>query len=265
VIETVVHTPALGVRLWDPWTRRETATGPDVTLVSDNRPDRIHALSRSPSGAHVLHIGPPVGGGPTPARIEVSDKTRQILSFRSKLSLPRSGSWASDPLSVPGTPGGCTPVFPHPSRNSPSGWVCLRAHLRRKTTGKPVPWAVMEVKLGSAVVALGLSDANGAVAAAFAPPPPRERPMGLPEATPFETAAWTFSVKLRWSPDRLADDIPDLSDLAAQPFVDADVSPADALGTVLARPGDNILVSGTRPAWGEPATDDRSSFLFLKA
>lgn len=265
MIETLVHAPALGLRLWDPWTRREIASGPEVCLVADHRPDRKFALSRSPSGAHVLHAGPPVGAGPATARIEVTDPSRQILSITARLSLPRSGTWAFDPFAVPGTPEGATPVFPHPSRPCPRGWVRFRADLRRESNGRPVPWAVMEVKLGTDLVAIGLSDAHGALAAALPAPPPRKRPLGLPDATPFETSAWTFSVRLRWSPDRLADHIPDLADLAAQPFVDADTSPSDALGAVFARPGDNILVSGTRPAWGAAPADDRSSFLFLKA
>jgi len=265
VIETLVHAPALGLRLWDPWTRREIASGPEVVLRLDHRPGRPWALSRTPSGAHVLHDGPPLGGSPSPARLEATDKTRQILSVRAGLSLPMDGAWSFDPLTAPGAPDGTIPVFAHPSRNAPAGWVCLRANLRRKTNGKPVPWAVMEIRLGAELVALGLSDPQGAVAAALPAPAPRKRPMGLPDGTPFETAAWTFSVKFRWSPDRLADDIPDLSDLAAQPVVDTDTTPDGSMDSVVARPGDNILVSGTRPAWGEPATDDRSSFLFLKA
>jgi hypothetical protein len=265
VIETLVHAPALGLRLWDPWTRRAIAPGPEVSLVADYRPDRIWTLSRSPSGAHVLHIGPPVGAGPAPARIEVADKSRRVLPLRSRFALPHSGPLALDPLSVPGAPEGTFPIFPHPSRPTPAGWVCLRACLRRKTTGKPVPWALMEVRLGADLVAVGLSDAEGAVAAALPAPPPRKRLMGLPESTPFETAAWTFSVTFRWDVARLSDDIPDLADLAAQTAVEADTSPDEAMDAVVARAGDNVLVSGTRPAWGEPPSDERSSFLFLKA
>lgn len=103
------------------------------------------------------------------------------------------------------------------------------------------------------------------MAAALPAPPPRERPLDLPADQPFETAAWTLSVRFRWEAARLSDPIPDLDDLAVQPAAGADTDVADALEAFVARAGDNILSSATRPAWGEAPATDRSSFLFLNA
>lgn len=105
----------------------------------------------------------------------------------------------------------------------------------------------MEIRHETKIVAVGLSSSTGEVVAAFAPPPERQRPIGLPADQPFDRKIWSLDVSFRWSPDRLTDSVPALAALASQPVVAAHANVVDKFKQLQCGPGETILSSGPRP------------------
>lgn len=249
--ETLSHEPLVGIRLWDPW----NPTPSDkirLHAVHSARPDGRAPLVLSSSGIHALHSIPHLDHSPeflpTELLVELDDPSRQVLPVRLEPTLPCDGIWSDIGTAFSGiAPAGSVPLFAHPCRQAPAGWVCLRASLRRGSSNVAVPWAVMEVRHGSRLVAAGLSSPSGEVVAAFAPPAPARRPIGLPASEEFDTRSWSFDVIFRWSSDRLTDSAPALSDLAAQPAVPATSDLPDKFKSIRCGPGETILSSGPRP------------------
>lgn len=259
--------PVAGIRIWDPWSRGPVGPGPRLRLSHPGRPDRKYDLTPAGSGSHALHDAPLLAGGTTGAILEIDDPSRRILPLRAVVDL-QPGRLLANPLpSAPDAPEGSFAAFPDPSRLPPAGWICLRADLRRagRDPLEPCPWALVEIRSGSQVLARGVSDAKGALVAAFPPPPPKDRPIGMDPDLPFEPREWPLEIHFGWSPARLTDSVPTLSDLASQPVVAAVSSIPGRFDAVPVRPGENILVSGTRPAPGATPADAASSFLFLQA
>lgn len=249
--ETLVRAPLAGIRLWDPWSPGPS-DGIRLHATHPARPGGRTQLARSSSGIHTLHSIPHLdrspGFLPTGVSVELGDASGGVLPMRLEPTLPCDGIWSEiAPVFAAIAPRGCVPVFPHPSRRPPAGWVCLRASLRRGSPEEPVPWAIVEVRHASRLVAVGMSSPSGEVAAAFAPPEPARRPIGMPLDEPFEPAAWSFEVAFRWSPDRLADSVPALADLASQPAVPAASDPPGKFANIRCGPGETILSSGPRP------------------
>jgi hypothetical protein len=249
--ETLSHAPLVGIRLWDPW---NPTPSDEIRLHASHsaRPGKRYPLARSSGGIHALHSIPHLDGSPSflPAQllVELDDPSGQVLPVRLEPTLPSDGIWSDPGEAFSGIgPVGSVPLFVHPRRRAPAGWVCLRASLRRESSNAPVPWAVVEVRHGSRILAVGMSSDSGEVVAAFAPPAPGRRPIGMPLDEPFEPGSWTFDVAFRWSPDRLTESVPSLSDLASQPAVPAASDLPDKFKNIRCGPGETILSSGSRP------------------
>lgn len=209
-------------------------------------------LARSAGGVHTLHSMPHLDHSPsffpTGLVVELEDPSDQVLPVRLEPTLPSDGIRSDPGEAFSGiAPGGCVLLFVHPRRSAPAGWVCLRASLRRESSGTAVPWAVMEVRHGNRIVAVGLSSLAGEVVAACAPLPERQRPIGLPADQPFDRRIWDLDVSFRWSPDRLTESVSFLSDLASQPAVPAASDLPDKFKNIRCGPGETILSSGSRP------------------
>lgn len=245
------HAPLVGIRLWDPW-NPAPSDGIRLQATHSARPDRRTPLTRSSSGIHTLHSVPHLDHSPEffPTRIlvELGDESEHVLPMLLEPTLPCDGIWSDVGSAFSGiVPAGSVPLFVHPCRQPPAGWVCLRASLRREATGAPIPWAVMEIRHETKLVAVGLSSSSGEVVAAFAPPPERPRPIELPADQPFDRRIWSLDVSFRWSLDRLADSTPALADLGSQPVVAARSDIADKFKNIQCGPGETILSSGPRP------------------
>lgn len=248
---TVSHEPLAGIRLWDPWSPKP-ADGIRLHAVHPSRPGKRFPLARSSSGVHTLHSIPHLDHAPeflpTALVVELDDPSRQVLPVRLEPALPCDGIWSDIGTAFSGiAPAGSVPLFAHPCRQAPAGWVRLRASLRLGSSNVAVPWAVMEVRHGSRLVAAGLSSPTGEVVAAFAPPAPARRPIGLPASEEFDTRSWSFDVIFRWSSDRLTDSVPALAALASQPAVAVQADVPDKFKTLRCGPGETILSSGPRP------------------
>lgn len=249
--ETLVRAPLAGIRVWDPWSPAPS-DGIRLHATHPARPGGGTPLARSSSGIHTLHSIPHLEHSPEflPTRIlvELGDAHGQVLPMRLEPSLPCDGIWSDVGSAFSGiAPAGNVPLFVHPCRRPPAGWVCLRASLRRGSPEEPVPWAILEVRHASRLVAVGMSSPSGEVVAAFAPPEPARRPIGMPLDEPFDPASWSFEVAFRWSPDRLTDFVPALADLASQPAVPAASDPPGKFANIRCGPGETILSSGPRP------------------
>ncbi len=253
--ETLSHKPLVGIRLWDPWSHTPSA-GIHLHAIHASRPDKRFPLTRSSSGVHTLHPIPHLDHTaeflPTGLVVELDDASAQVLPLRLEPTLPSDGIWSSVDDAFSGiAPEGSVPLFAHPIRVPPPGWVCLRASLRRAGSDIPVPWAIMEIRHESRLVAIGLSSPTGETVAAFAPPPERQRPITRSADQPFDRRIWSLDIAFRWSPDRLTDSVAptlaSLASLASQPEVAAQADVADKFKKLHCGPGETILSSGPRP------------------
>ncbi len=253
----------LGIQLWDPWAPSLSPSSVRVRAQHSLRPGRWQTLSRSASNCHVLLSIPHLVGRIDASHqeqilVEVDDPERRILPLRFEPLVPCDTFWFNVPAEFSNlAPAFHVPTFAHPARTCPAGWICLRADLRRESDETIVPWALMEVRLGSDLMTIGMSSNAGSITAAFPAPPDRIRPASMPSSEPFDTKRWIFDLTFRWSSARIGNDSPSLTDLASMPIVAALSAPSTQLTTLECSTGETIMSTSSSLA--------NSSFLLIQA
>ena len=246
VIELERHwtfTP-LGIRFWDPVTNAPVRDGLRVTAHSEVPFATPLQAFQTASGLYAFQglaglrdlefsQGAAPGSPPELERyvVEVSDDRRRFLptAFSLDLPLPYRGAFLNGGLaSQASPPGQGLPgffLFSAPTRLSAPGLSALRASLVERSTGRAVPYALLEVDVGGDSW-VGIADAAGQLAVLFPSPTfarnlPASPPFSGEEAAPAQDQVWPVTVRLRFDPGAQSffDGIraPDLRSLLTQP------------------------------------------------
>ncbi len=265
VVERLVRVAPLGIRFFDPASRRYIAD-----LVVDARPIErprsapLH-LYANPSGVFVLHggvsavrdfeatraaLGPDEdfwSGWPTPGtyRLTVADPQQRFITVSVQVDVPSRGlavwdSGLGSPLEpLDGQPYGDPPLFSAAWRPSPEGLAALRADLFDPIARRPAAWAIVEVRYNGRLLGRGMASRAGQMIVLFPYPPPRgvlpDSPPDGPPSPPVLDAllerTWTVDIRIAYTPGavELAEaPIPDLNAALAQLSAPPAVAWADA-------------------------------------
>lgn len=239
----------LGVQFRDAATGRIVDEGLQLTLQDLWRPHRVQALQANRSGTFVLHAAagmpgiaaapPPTLGSPAePARyqLQVLDTHRRYLPTCLQPELPTSGLWAPavrSPATATSAPGSDlpphVPLFSAATRQLPPALGSLRAELRRASQpAQPVPWARLELWMGSTLLAQGQADEGGRALLLFALPRPREAALGASPAGQPPAFEWTVNLRAFWNPAFRPSSVPTFDDVFSQPAAVLLRAPASA-------------------------------------
>lgn len=286
VIDTLTRVAPLGLGLWDPTLGRLVADGIHVgvhRLAGSRTFDRVPAIANR-SGIFVPHdlFGgavfdehwhPATASPADHLLVTVRDTLERYLPVALHLDPPREHGFAVPPCltnlepialsaASPPPPSPYVPLFASPSRPVPAGMTAVRAVLKDVVTGAAAAYAVLEVRADGQLIARGVADDRGEVAAVFAYPevsaPPPWSPPGAP--TPrlrLVDQSWPIDVKVRYRrnlprvrPDPAQPAVPDLCDVLQQPAVTAvTASPPAPLGELVLRYGEELVLA--REAGGE--------------
>ncbi len=261
VIEQFTHVTPFGLGLWDVVTSALVSEGLSVriralagtavastTIATATRSglfaahdlQRLRAFESGNEGLEAWAIPSP----PRPHFIEVRDTVGRFLPFALHLLLPTRGLalppcadalWPielSSPLGM--SPAAAVmpsyvPLFSTPARTAPAGRATVRARiLVDGASGAPAAWAVLELRHAGRLLARGIADARGEVAAMFAypepPDPPPTSPSGGTAPTiPLSRQSWPIEITVRYGaelptyPVGARDAVPDLCDVLQQP------------------------------------------------
>ena len=226
VLRTSTFVAPLGLRFWDPVSRRLIGDGLEVTAHPEG-PGRPVAAYANRAAIYVVRDLPGLreteaGAGdadywaePPKTReftIVVRDAERRFLPFQFGVSAPAKGvlGWPCPLISPPDAPPNmvaAAPLFSAPTRDTPAGMAVIRARLRT-AAGKPAAWALLEARAGNGPLARGLANRDGDVALLFAYP----RPPTSGTRVPLPQQTWNIQLRARYRP---ADHPPEAPDLCA--------------------------------------------------
>jgi hypothetical protein len=187
--------------------------------------------------------------------VDVEDTERRFLPVRLRVEPPIQKVYDWAPMrpddAVPassGAPRGAVPLFSSPARRFAER-AALRVELVDATTDRAVAGALLEVRLGAALLGRGLSDREGRALVLFAPPEPPDSGLGSPPGGLPSDWRWNLDLTVRASPppDAPPRVAPMLDDIFAQPTVTAlgHLSPEAPLGPVELRAGVELIVRST--------------------
>ena len=263
--DRVVRQALLGIQFRDAVDGRVVADGLQVELADLWQPQRRQLLVANRSGVFALHRFAGLRGfgddlpdsPPSPGRFRVTarDPLGRYVATAVSPTLPAAGLFAPAASGSPSVPPPHVPLYSAATRPLPVAMASLRAELRAAgNDAAPVPWARLELWLGSQRLAEGLADAAGRVLLVFALPRPPEAALHASPAATATRFEWSVTLRAFWHPDRRADEIPDLDAVHAQPEVGllAGASPPRALPALTLRGGET-LVAASAP----------SSFLYV--
>jgi hypothetical protein len=278
--DTVVRRALLGLQCRDLVDHRVVAEGLRVELVDLWRPERRRDLVANRSGVFVLHDFPglnsfgdvPAGASPADSsttasspgdeagrwRLTVRDTLARYLPLTLAPTLPAEGllglaGGAVSPAGPHSDTDPWLPLYSAPTRPLPVAQASLRTELRRASApDQPVPWARLELWLGSEVIGEGMSDANGRALLVFALPRPREATLRTSPAGSATRFDWPVTLRAFSQPGiglgLGSGAAPDLESLLAQPeatLLDRPDAPPVPLGPLTLRAGETLVVTGT--------------------
>ena len=268
--DTVQRTALLGVQFRDAGSLQLVSEGLRAEVQDLLQPRWRRMLTPNRSGVHVLHTFPglpafngnPLTSPPAGAhhRLEVQDLLGRYLPAVVDLALPHEGLFGLPGAQVsPADTAPHVPLYSAATRSVPPPLACLRAELRHAAApGRPVPWAVLELRLAGELLAQGLADEAGRALLIFPLPRPREAGLRDSPRTAGHTNGWDVSLSARWSrrrgPAGATGGVPELQTLLAQPAV-------GLLGQLSPR----LPLAPLRLHAGEPlvAASAGSSFLYI--
>ena len=156
----------------------------------------------------------------------------------------------------PPPPSPYVPLFASPSRPVPAGMTAVRAALKDAATGAAAAYAVLEVRADGQLLARGVADERGEVAAVLAYPEVSALPPWSPPGVPtprlrLADQSWTIDVTVRYRrnlprvrPDPAQPAVPDLCDVIQQPVATvATSSPPATLGELVLRYGEELMLA----------------------
>jgi hypothetical protein len=293
-VETVTRRAPFGLAFWDPAAGHPVSDGLAVKVfrAPATRPSDAVASPPNRSGVFVAHdltgsraFDPALddeGSSPAPPYlVEVRDLYERYLPFVMQIASAGAGGFAVPPCAadLPGTSPMSPPVmryvplFIAPSYRAPAGLAVVRASIVDGATGLAAAHAVIEVRESGRLVARGMADIKGQVAAAFAYPemsgPPTWSPPGAaPARVRTVDQKWMLDVKVRfrrdlalyapggYTPRKERPALPDLCDVVQQPVVSVStLSPPVVLGSVDLSYGEELIL-GADPSAAPGASVD---------
>lgn len=262
--DRIVRQALLGVQFRDAVDGRVVAEGLDVQIDDLWQPRRRAKLVANRSGVFALHsfAGLRGDGGDTVDspnagrfRVTAQDLLGRYVSTAVSPTLPGDGLFAPSSAGSPAALPPHVPLFSAATRALPVAMASLRATLRLAgRDDAPVPWARLELWLGSQRLAEGLADEAGRALLVFPLPRPPEPALHSSPASLRTVLQWSVTLHAFWHPDRRAGEIPDLEDVHAQPEVGLLQHPASPAPLApLTLQGGETLVAASQP----------SSFLYV--
>lgn len=227
VIETLTRVAPFGLGLWDPMLGRLVADEMKVAiyrLADSGTFDTVPAIANR-SGVFVPHdlFGGasfdehwhPASASPADRLlITVRDTFERYLPFVLHLDPPLERGFAvplclADLESIassavsPPPPSPYVPLFARPSRPVPAGMTAVRAALKDAATGAKAAYGVLEVHSDGQLLARGVADERGEVAAVFAYPEVTALPPWSPPGSPtprlrLVDQKWTIDVTVKY-------------------------------------------------------------------
>jgi hypothetical protein len=261
VIERLTRVAPFGLGLWDLTLGRLVADEMTVTIfrLADSRTFETVSAIANRSGVFVPHdlFGGavfdekwhPASASPADRLlITIRDTLDRYLPFALHLDPPLERGFAVpfclanlEPIASsavsPPAPSPYVPLFASPSRSVPAGMTAVRAALQDALTGAKAAYAVLEVHVDGQLLARGVADERGEVAAVFAYPevtalPPWSPPGAPPPRLRLVEQKWTIDVTVKYrrnlprfplepvrreARDAVRREAPDLCDVLQQP------------------------------------------------
>ena len=289
LIEPLTHVTLFGLGLWDAATNRLVSEGMAVRVfrLAGTRPVEPVLARANRRGIFVAHGVPGLrvleaGTGddgfwaalppPRPFLVEVRDLLERFTPFVVHVGLPvrRGGQREGlvvppciaelaplEPVASPPLVPAYVPLFPTAARTVHAGMAAVRATLVDAITGTPAEYAVLEVRESGRVIARGIADARGEVAAVFAYPEPPAAPPSSPPGPaarpqPLAQQTWDLDISiryrrdlLRYTPDPVRPPLADLCDVVQQPPAAATTSsPPTTVAEATLRYGEELVLGG---------------------
>lgn len=309
-LERLTKVAPLGLRFHDTMTGGFIGSGLSVWAYPINRPAARRPALSNRSGIYVLHhaaglIDLEHGDGSErywkdnlathPFVVEVSDDEHRFQPFQFSAELPAKGIYKWNSPTAGSPPGSRTsiPLYSSPVRSVPPGMAVVRAHLWNRETNTAASWAILEIYDNGTLIARGLADHQGQVAAifpypqplSFAPGSPLASPAGSPllsspgspprpSGPPITEQVWPLQIRVLYSPalatssppqpTAVSNSFPDLRLALLQPKASiwSEAAASEALSEVSLEYGrELILRSKSSPS--SPLTNTRSSVLFI--
>lgn len=260
--DVIARDALLGVQFRDAVGGGVVAQGLEVTIEDRWRPaaqpGRTRGLVANRSGVFALHAfagqrgcaGEALDSPPATDRfrITVRDRLARFVPMAFMVTLPSDGLVA---LAGGGSPQALpphVPLYSAATRELPVGLAALRAELRAAgDDGRALPWALLELWLGSSLLGRTVADAAGRALLAFPwPRPPRPALRTSPASAPPRPPAAEWPVTLRAFVDTAFEPtaVPDAEAVFAQPerpLVEG-ASPFTPLAPLVLRGGQTLVV-----------------------
>lgn len=244
IIDHISLLTPLGLRFWDEVTGKTIGDGLKIEAYAPAAPPRKVPAFVNNSSVYILRNLPGLKSlengfqeqeflaGTLPKRafiIEVEDQEGRFQPFQFTVQAPVRGLYVGEELlaqSPPHRPQGI-PLFSTPARSVPAAMAVVRADLVDTESGAAAAWAMLEARLGGALLARGLADRQGRVALIFPYPdlqssalvsPPLAALVSPPFAGPtLKEQRWVIELKAFYLPQNPAPAKPDLQVVLAQP------------------------------------------------
>jgi hypothetical protein len=274
ILERLTIVAPFGLGFWDAGAGRLVSEGLRVRVFGIEGPyarDVTEAVAGR-NGVFVPHtlfgarrfVETPVAVGSPPERllVEVRDPLKRYLSFVMHVTGPRDdhfalpacagdAAWTAVGLTSPAMTSPYVPLFPLPATPIAAGTTAVRANLTDQATGLPAEGALLEVRESGRLLARGVADERGEVAAVFGyPEVPAPAAWSPPRSPPppvrLEGQRWTLDVAMRYrrglprhTPAGSRPAILDLCDVLRQPVATTSyTSPPGVTGEVDLRYGE---------------------------
>jgi len=224
IMDRVIRTAAFGVRFRDVATDTFVSEGLEVSLCPDSEPSSRVLATAGPSGVFSVHLERK--GSFT---VEVVDLLSRFVPFKFKVQLPTQGlfSWVS-PSGSPLAETSSVPIYSSATRPPLNAMAVIRADVHDAIQNQPASFAVMEAALDGRLVARGIADDRGRVALIFPYPAPVAFPASSPVTSPvgprgpaLRDQVWPLTISVKYYPQAVAPDAPDLWVILQQPLATA--------------------------------------------
>jgi hypothetical protein len=230
ILERLTIVAPFGIGLWDPMAARLVSEEMRVRVFRTARPYTRDFVEAVP-GRNAVFVPHDLFGArrfddrsagdtaspPETVLVEVRDLLGRYASFVMHVAGGRDDGfavpacvgdveWPGVDTMSPDDSGPYVPLFALPSRPIPAGMTAVRGSLRDAATGNAAEGAVLEVREAGRLLARGLADPRGEVAAVFAYPEvgtplPWSPPGTAPKPLRMTDQRWLLDVAVRYRRD----------------------------------------------------------------
>ena len=227
ILERLTIVAPFGIGLWDGLAARLVSEGLQVRVCRTTGPyarDVVEAVAGR-NGVFVPHrlfgarafderTAGDTGSPPEGVMVEVRDLLERYASFvlhvagrrADGFAVPDCVSGIEQPglmTTSPGASGPYVALLPLPSQVTPAGMTAIRTSLTDAATGRAAAGALLEVRWAGRLLARGMADDRGEVAAMFAypeteAPPPWSPPGATPKPLRLVDQRWLLDISVRY-------------------------------------------------------------------